>query len=401
MEKKWNLKKCRILSAMLAFLLSISVVTGCSQSGYGAGIGSLCGGYGSQNTPSTGTSINTPGGAQGGSSGSIQEEEELLEVHFLDIGQGDSTLVKCGGQAMLIDAGVDGVGTQIQNYLTKQGVEKLDYLILTHPDSDHIGSAAVVVNKFEIDKVFMSDYEKDNKTYRNLIRALDQKNLKWETPAVGSVYTLGSAQFTILGPVKKYEDPNNASIALLLKNGENTFLFTGDAEEEAEDDIVEAAKAHNIDLKTDVYKAGHHGSRTSSSMPLLDAAEPASAVISCGEGNSYGHPHAQTLNSFRMRGILVYRTDEQGTIVAKADGKAIIWNTAPSDTWQAGEPTGSSKKNSTSTEQPKTVYILNTKSMKFHRTTCKSLPTANREETTKSREELIKEGYEPCGRCKP
>ena len=136
-------------------------------------------------------------------------------------------------------------------------------------------------------------------------------------------------------------------------------------------------------------------------MPLLDAAEPASAVISCGEGNSYGHPHAQTLNSFRMRGILVYRTDEQGTIVAKADGKAITWNTAPSDTWQAGEPTGSSKKNSTSTEQPKTVYILNTKSMKFHRITCKSLPTANREETTKSREELIKEGYEPCGRCKP
>lgn len=322
-------------------------------------------------------------------------------MHFLDIGQGDSTLVKCGGQAMLIDAGVDGVGTQIQNYLTKQGVEKLDYLILTHPDSDHIGSAAVVINKFEIDKVFMSDYEKDNKTYRNLIRALDQKNLKWETPAVGSVYTLGSAQFTILGPVKKYEDPNNASIALLLKNGENTFLFTGDAEEEAEADIVEAAKAHNIDLKTDVYKAGHHGSRTSSSMPLLDAAEPASAVISCGEGNSYGHPHAQTLNSFRMRGILVYRTDEQGTIVAKADGKAITWNTAPSDTWQAGEPTGSSKKNSTTTEQPKTVYILNTKSMKFHRTTCKSLPTANREETTKSREELIKEGYEPCGRCKP
>ena len=111
MEKKWNLEKCRILSVMLAFLLSISVATGCSQSGYGAGIGSLRGGYGSQNTPSTGTTINTPGGAQGGSSGSIQEEEELLEVHFLDIGQGDCTLVKCGGQAMLIDAGVDGVGT--------------------------------------------------------------------------------------------------------------------------------------------------------------------------------------------------------------------------------------------------------------------------------------------------
>ena len=399
MEKEWNLKKCRILSAMLAFLLSISVVTGCSQSGYGAGSGSLRSGYGSQNTQSTGRFVNTPGGVQGGSSDSIQEE--LLEVHFLDIGQGDCTLVKCGGQAMLIDAGVDGVGTQIQNYLTKQGVEKLDYLILTHPDSDHIGSAAVVVNKFEIDKVFMSDYEKDNKTYRKLIQALDQKNLKWETPAVGSVYTLGSAQFTILGPVKEYEDPNNASIALLLKNGENTFLFTGDAEEEAEDDIVEEAKALNIDLKTDVYQAGHHGSRTSSSVSLLDAAEPASAVISCGEGNSYGHPHAQTLNCFRMRGILVYRTDEQGAIVAEADGKTITWNTAPSDTWQAGEPTGSSKKNSTSTEQPKTVYILNTKSMKFHRTTCNSLPTANREETTKSREELIKEGYEPCGRCNP
>ena len=123
-----------------------------------------------------------------------------MEVHFLDVGQGDCTLVTCDGHAMLIDAGDDTKGTAIQNYLNKQKIRSLDYLILTHPDADHIGGAPVIITKFEIAKVFVSNFEKDNSTYRKLIQALDDKNLKTTTPAVESKYKLGTAEFTILAP---------------------------------------------------------------------------------------------------------------------------------------------------------------------------------------------------------
>lgn len=418
-----------------------------------------------------------------------QSAPDVMEVHFIDVGQGDSTLIKCGGQTLLIDAATADKGTAIQNYLTKQGVEKLDYLILTHPDSDHIGAAAVIITKFEIGQVFVSNFEKDNSTYRKMIQALDDKRLKAEVPKVGSTFTLGSAVCTVLAPNRTYDDPNDASVALLVQNGENRFLFTGDAQEEAEEDIL----ANGLDLKADVYKAGHHGSRTSSCEELLDAVEPEFAVISCGEGNSYGHPHAQVLNSLRARDIKVYRTDEQGSLIASSDGTSITWNAAPSDTWQAGEPTGSSSKGSQQTSgatgsggaadkeagnsiapsqqaaagqeqqdgqkiqesgqagqgaqtgdqggqagqgaqagdqggqdgqgaqngqqeaQPQVsqqapednqipaavTYVLNTKTKKFHRTSCSYLPTANRQDTDQSRDEIIEQGYEPCKKCNP
>ncbi len=259
-----------------------------------------------------------------------------MEVHFIDVGQGDAVLIKSADASMLVDAGDDSKGTAIQNYLQKQGIERLNYLVLTHPDSDHIGGAPVIIEKFEIDQVFLSDFEKDNSTYRKLVQALDNKGLVGSTPSVGQVFSLGDAQVTILGPCDTYSDPNNASLALLVQNGEDSFLFTGDAEEEGELAMLESG----LSLKADVYKAGHHGSKTSSSEAFLDAVQPEFAVISCGEGNSYGHPSAQTLNSFRSRGIQVFRTDEQGSIVAVSDGENITWNCAPSDTWQAGEPSG-------------------------------------------------------------
>lgn len=271
------------------------------------------------------------------------EEPKPMEVHFLDVGQGDATLITCDGHAMLIDAGDDTKGTAIQNYLKKQKIKSLDYLILTHPDADHIGGAPVIITKFEIAKVFVSNFEKDNSTYRKLIQALDDNNLKSSTPAVKSKYSLGTAEFTILAPNDTYETPNDSSIALLLKNGKNSFLFTGDAETTAEMDIL----ANGIDISADVYKVGHHGSRSSTSQRFFKAVKPDYAVISCGEGNSYGHPHAETLNTLRTNGVAVYRTDEDGTIIATSDGKTISFNVPASETWKAGEPTGSSAKNST------------------------------------------------------
>lgn len=259
-----------------------------------------------------------------------------MEVHFIDVGQGDATLILAGGHAMLIDAGDNSKGTAVQLYLQKRGVERLDYLVLTHTDSDHIGGADVIISKFDIGQIFLSDFKKDNKTYRELMESMKSRGMTFSTPETGAEYELGDAAFTVIAPNDTYDDPNNSSIGLILDYGENSFLFSGDCEEEAERDILE----NGMNLDVDVYQAGHHGSRTSSTEEFLDAMSPEYAVISCEEGNSYGHPHAQTLNNLRARRVKVFRTDEQGSIVAYSDGTDITWNCSPSDSWQAGEPTG-------------------------------------------------------------
>lgn len=267
------------------------------------------------------------------------EDVSGMEVHFIDVGQGDATLIKVGDHAMLIDCGENDKGTAVQLYLKKQGVEHLDYLVLTHTDSDHIGGADVIISKFNIGQIFLSDFKKDNKTYRDLMDSMKSRNMGFSIPEVGEEYALGNAVFTILAPNDSYEDPNNSSIALIVDYGQNSFLFSGDCEEEAEQDILE----NGMDLDVDVYQVGHHGSRTSSTEEFLDAMTPSYAVISCGEGNSYGHPHAQTLNRLRERKVKVFRTDEQGSIIAFCDGEQIRWNCSPSDSWQAGEPSGNKK----------------------------------------------------------
>lgn len=351
---------------------------------------------------------------------SLAADIDKMEVHFIDVGQGDATLIKCGEHAMLIDAGDDSKGTAVQNYLKKQKVEKLDYLVLTHPDSDHIGGAPTIITKFEIKKVFVSNYEKDNKSYQKLIQALDDKDVNYLTPRVGWRYYLGTALITILAPNKEYDNPNDASVSLIIKNGDNKFLFSGDAGEDAEKDILD----NDIDISADVYHVAHHGSKTSTSKDFFKAINPDYAVISCAEGNSYGHPHAETLNTLRTNGVKVYRTDEEGSIVAIADGKKITFSVPASETWKAGEPTGSSVQSSDTNaaqssnkevtsevkepapEPPASnttelTYVLNVKTMKFHKPSCNSLPTANRKDTSESRESIIAQGYVPCKKCNP
>lgn len=336
----------------------------------------------------------------------VQEE---LKVHFLDVGQGDATLVCCGGEAMLIDAGGNDQGTRIQNYLQKQGVDALKYMVCTHPDEDHIGGMDVILYKFDCDTIFMTGEEKDTNTYRDVVDTMEGKGYKRTMPVPGQQYSLGDALFTIVGPVATGSDSNNNSISLVLEHGENRFLFTGDAEEEEEADMLESG----ISLDVDLYKTGHHGSRTSSSEKLLEAASPLYAVISCGEGNSYGHPHAETLNHLRSMGVKVYRTDEQGSIVVTSDGSTLTWNCSPSETWQAGEPAGSASSPApdaapepgSAAEMPVAAdYICNTNTMIFHLPDCPSvgqMKEKNKLPVSAPREELINQGYNPCKRCSP
>lgn len=247
-------------------------------------------------------------------------EDSRLEVHYLDVDQGDATLILCDGHAMLIDAGNNNKGTQVQLYLKKQGVEKLDYVIGTHPDADHIGGLDVILYKFDCDTILMPEYGKDTKTYDDVIQTMKYKGYSSISPAAGDTYTLGSAAFTVVAPNGTYgENANDYSIGILLQHGENRFLFTGDAEADSEADMLE----NGIDLSADVYKAAHHGSSTANTEEFLEAVAPRYAVISCGTDNSYGHPHEEVLERFRKKGIQVFRTDEQGTILAVSNGKEI------------------------------------------------------------------------------
>lgn len=262
-----------------------------------------------------------------------------MQVHFIDVGQGDATLIACDGHYMLIDAGNNDKGTTVQSYLMSQGVEKLDYVIGTHPDADHIGGLDVVIYKFDCDTIIMPDVANDTRTYDDVVQAMKSKGYQTTYPVVGETYTLGGATFTIVAPNADYgNDMNDWSVGVLVQNGNNRFLFTGDAEEKAEEDILN----NGIDISADVYVAAHHGSKTATSQAFLDKVSPTYVVISAGEGNKYGHPHTEVLNRLRAAGISVFRTDEQGTIMATSDGNDITWNCSPSESWKAGEPTGSS-----------------------------------------------------------
>ena len=338
-------------------------------------------------------------------------ESGTLEVHYLDIGQGDAILIKQGDAAMLIDAGNNSKGTQVWSYLLSQGVERLDYAIGTHPDADHVGGLDVVLYKLDCDMVFLPDCEKDTKTYEELMQTIDTRGQQAVVPGLGQMYSLGAAEFQILTDTKKdYGDnTNDFSIAIRLTFGNNAFLFTGDAETEAEQDMLESG----LPLKADVYKAAHHGADTANTEDFLAAVAPGYCVISCGQDNTYGHPRAGFLNNLRSMGVNVFRTDEQGTIVAVSDGETITFNASPSTSWKAGEPQGSGDSTKKVSEQDNNGsdrgtsgnhYILNTNSKKFHLPNCKSvdqIADKNKRESDKSREELIQDGYEPCKNCNP
>lgn len=342
------------------------------------------------------------------------QKEDLLIVHYIDVGQGDSTLITYKDHAMLIDAGDNSKGTAVQLYLQKQGITHLDYVIGTHPDSDHIGGLDVIIYKFHCKNIFLPDYDHNTATYRDVLSSIKAKNYKITHPKVNATYSLGSIPFTIVGPCHKYAQSNDNSIALRLTYQNNSFLFMGDTTKEGEKDIMASVKT----LSSQVLKIGHHGSKYSTGERFLSRVSPTYAVISCKEGNSYGFPTARVLNLLRKNKVKVYRTDEQGTIVAKSDGKKISWNTSCSTTWKAGEnqqhSTATQKKTYVSSQKekksptrksPKGIsYVINTNTKKFHLPTCSSVKRMSEKNTKywkSSRESLLKKGYSPCKICCP
>lgn len=250
-----------------------------------------------------------------------------MEVHFLDVGQADCILISCGGCHMLVDAGNNQDGEMITEYLKEQGITELDYVIATHPHEDHIGGLDTVIENFGITTLFMPQKVHTTKTFEDVVTAIENHDLSITVPKPGDTYAIGSGSFTILSPVKEDygEELNNWSVGIKLVHGSNSFVMCGDAEEEAEEDIC----LSGLDISADVLKLGHHGSRTSTGELFLKAVNPKYAIISCGRGNDYGHPHRETLEKLQEAGISVFRTDEQGTIIAKSDGNSLQFNVEP------------------------------------------------------------------------
>ena len=256
-----------------------------------------------------------------------------MEVHFLDVGQGLSILIESDGHYMLYDGGDRNASSFVVSYLEDAGVKKLDYVIASHYDADHLNGIVGALNAYPTDTVFAPDYETDTKVFESFLNVTNEKGIPVVHPQVGSSYSLGNAGFTVLGPIgTDYEDKNDYSIVIMLQNGNDRFLITGDSEYTSEAQLC----ASGADLSCTVYVAGHHGSGTSSSWDLMEQAVPEYAVISCGKNNKYGHPHEETMEKLEVMEIETFRTDLQGTILCSSSGNGLHWSVSPCNDYTPG-----------------------------------------------------------------
>lgn len=367
-----NYKKGKISILMIAFIL-IFAITGCSED---MEIG------------------NKAAAVQNGD----QIEGENLEIHFIDVGQGDSVFIRQGDSSMLIDAGENHYGKLVVDYLKNQGISKLDYVIGTHPHSDHIGGLDDVITAFEVGKVIMPKVTHTTQTFQDVIMAVKNKGLKITTPKVGDVYPLANAQYTILGPnSSSYSNFNDYSVVLKLEYKETAFMFTGDAESKSEKEVLDL----NRDLSVDLLKLGHHGSNTSTIDEFLEQTNPSYGIIQVAEVNSYNLPDKEILDKLEEKNIKIYRTDINGTIKVTSDGKDLAIETEKnSDNIMKKTKKVDQKidqKEDTNVEK----YSGNKNSKIFHKGDCSSTIKDSNKILFKTRDEAISEGYRPCKRCNP
>jgi beta-lactamase superfamily II metal-dependent hydrolase len=244
--------------------------------------------------------------------------QSILTVHFIDVGQGDSILIQTNDKNMLIDAGDNRAGSTVVSYLKDNGVTELDAVVATHAHADHIGGMVTVLNNFKVNRFIDSGNPHTTKTYENLLIAIDEKDIPFSLAEAGQTIDLDPAvTIDILNPGKLTGKLNDDSVVLKLTYGDVSFLITGDSETHAEKKMIAAG----FDVESDILKVAHHGSKSSTSYDFLQKVNPEICIIMVGADNRYGHPHQEIIDRLNLFGCEVYRTDLDGDIVVKTDGK--------------------------------------------------------------------------------
>lgn len=316
---------------------------------------------------------------------------ETLTVHFIDVGQADCMLLECGGEYMIIDGGNVDDSSLVVSYLTAQGVTRLEAVVATHPHEDHVGGLPGVLAVFEAEAVYSPTRTYASDCFDDFLYYADQQRLEITIPSPGDRWELGNATVTVMGPVAAYADPNDTSIVLLVQFGSTRFLFTGDMETLAENEMLDYW-GEDYDWHVDVLKVGHHGSSTSTGYRFLREVMPSYGVISVGTDNSYGHPHEAPMSRLQDAQVILYRTDMLGHIIASSDGSAVTFR------WEAA---------SGAPELPPTrpdfgenqTFVGNKNSKKLHLPTCSSLPKEENRVYFDDYDQAISDGYVPCGKC--
>ncbi len=299
-------------------------------------------------------------------------------VMFIDVGQADASLIMCDGHYMLIDGGNVADSNRIYSVLKARGVEHLDYVIGTHAHEDHIGGITAAFSACTVGKAFSPVTEAESVPSNNFKKAAEKQGLSLEMPKLDTVYTLGNSRFTVIAPRTDHGDANNSSIVLRLEYGDNVFLFTGDAERESEQAMLNA----DCNLSADLLKVGHHGSNSSSTYAFLREVMPTYAIISAGADNDYGHPHKEVLDRLSDADTKVLRTDKLGDIICHSDGQDLRFE------YGVGNDSVNYK------------YIGNINSGTLHTTLCESLPKEENRVYFVDLEDAERGGYtKHCSNC--
>ncbi len=339
-----------------------------------------------------------------------EEAPTGLEVHFLDVGQGDCILIRLPDEKLiLIDGGERRYGPAIVSYLRGLGIDRIDYLVATHPHADHIGGLPDVIEAFPIDTILMPRTTHTTQTYERLLTTIRDQGLRiTEAVAGDELFDSGRLRARIVAPQKKqYEKLNDFSVVLHLQYGSTAFLFTGDAEETSEAEMLRSG----YPLNADVLKVAHHGSRTSSGKRFLEAVRPSIAVIQVGADNRYGHPTQEVLERLAALDATVYRTDTHGTVIVRSDGETLqvetLANGSPPSPTPAAPVVDADADMPALTPPGPGVVTPETDSpmvhvtphgRRYHRATCRTIRDESREMT---RQEAENQGYGACGVCKP
>ena len=314
-------------------------------------------------------------------------EKGSFSVHYIDVGQADCALIECDGKYMLIDGGNAEDSSLVVSYLQKQGVEELEAVVCSHAHEDHVGGLPGVLAVFPTKAVYAPTKTYSSKVFDKFLYYTDQQGLEVTIPSPGDQFTLGDALVMILGPVKSYADPNNTSIVMMIDFHGKRFLFTGDMETEAENDMLDYWGEY-FTWSADVLKVGHHGSDTSTSYRFLRAVMPTYGIISVGEGNSYGHPNETPLSRLEDAEVTVLRTDKLGSIIVITDGKNITLS------WEQ-----TSHQPDTPPSDGPQQFIGNKNSKTLHLPSCSSLPKEENRVIFDDYDTAIAQGYKPCSRC--